>query len=205
MNTTNKRGIMKALLVLVSILLVEQTAFAKKGELPEEADYIVPTSPELVPYSRFKLKIDAPYTGDSSKSITYVFPAELTGVENYTITLSRVGDSNTWESPELTAVCVESGTLFSCNVYVKKAAPPLAQESSVIKSRAFQFAQSRNCGGSFLAMSSEFSGTFIDESAVTGFLKNKGLSEPEFQAQLGVAKAFACSEPIGGILSYEFK
>lgn len=200
---------MKALLIFVSALLLQQTAFAKKGELPDKADYIVPTTPELVPYSRFKIKIIAPYLGDVTKSIAYVFPPELTGMENYEVRLQRVGATNTWESPELTAVCTEYDKTFSCNVYVKKITPPIVEEAAVQKSAFLQLAQARGCGGSAVALnqmaSSEFTGTFIDESALTGFLKNKGLNDQEFNMQLAVAKTFACSEPIGGILSYEFK
>lgn len=200
---------MKVLLVFLSVVLLQQTALAKKGDLPEEADYMVPTSPEMVPYSRFKLKIETPYLGDATKSISYVFPAELTGVANYKITLNRVGDTNTWESPEVTAVCTESGELFSCNIYVKKAAPAVIEQQFITKFNAFQLAQARGCGAQMMALNAqpdtEFDGTFINATNVTNFLSGKGLSDQDFQLQLGVAKAFACSEPIGGVLSYEFK
>lgn len=198
---------MKTLLILLSLVLLQQPAFAEKDKLPDEADYVVPTTPELVPYSRFKIKIVAPYTGDFTNSISYIFPAELTGVENQEVRFQRVGASNTWDSPEMTAVCTEYSKTFSCNVNVKKVEEPIVTESNVQKSAFFQLAQARGCGGGVISFNarSEFTGTFIDEAMLTGFLKNKGVSDQQFDAQMSVAKAFACSEPIGGILSYEFK
>lgn len=200
---------MKVILVFLSALLLQQTAFAKKGDIPSEADYVVPTTPDLVPYSRFKVKIQQAYSGDTSDTIAYEFPADLTGIEGQIITLKRIPNTNEWEAPEMTASCTESNELFSCNIYLVKTEEPISDEASfqsvpflnntIAKSSIFAKANFSGCGGSVQTMSS-----FVKEENVSKFLTGSGFKGDVFDKKMSVAKAFACSEP-AGILSYEFK
>lgn len=197
---------MKTTLLLVSILLLQQTAFAK-GEIPDEADYVVPTTAELVAYSRFKIKIQKPYLGDVTDTIAYTFPAELTGVENQVVTLTRIGKTNNWESPEMTAACTESEDLFSCNIYLKKQIEPAAENINfpfhaplafpVVKANNMIFGKANKCGSAMVM-------SFIDPQNVEDFLIASGMTGDLLDMKLSVAKSFRCSEP-AGILSYEFK
>jgi hypothetical protein len=201
----NKRGFMKTVLLFVSVIFLQQTVFAK-GSIPDNADYVVPTPAELVEHSRFKVKIEKPYVGDASDTISYMFPAELTGVENQVITLKRIGKTNNWESPEMTAACTESDDVFSCNMYIIKQTEPIVEkinfpfasslDLSVLKSNK-TFAKAHKCGA-VMAMS------FIDPQNVQNFLNTAGFSGDILDKKLAVSNSFACSEP-AGILSYEFK
>lgn len=197
---------MKTLTLFLFTALFLQNAFAKKGEIPTEADYVVPTPKELVAHSRFKIKIQLPYEGSSTQTISYTFPPELTGIVDHVITLKRVGTSNDWESPEMTAACTESDEVFSCNIYlVKKIVEPVIEQNKVIQN-SFQLLAARGCGANSIAFNnfSPSMTSFIDQANVEAFLKGSGFTGDVLSAKMAVARSFVCSEP-AGILSYEFK
>jgi hypothetical protein len=197
------------------ILFLCSVSPAKDGKIPTEADYVVPTTADLVKFSRFKIKISVPYEGQSTSVISYVFPPELTGTPNKVVTLTRDSfDKNTWSSDEMTASCTESGELFSCNIYLKKEVAPIVVPENVIKNAFTSLTQSQfQCGGkSSLAFASAgiknvnnsfFTSAFIDSANVENFLKDSGVTGEELTQRMAVAQAFACSEP-AGFLSYEF-
>ncbi len=161
---------------IMSLLCFANSSYAK-GPV-EWAEYIVPTPPELVQYSRFLVKINAPYRGQGTQEISYTFPEELTGVADQAIVLQpSPTQPNFWESPEMTASCTILDDIFSCNMYLKKstAVSPLFATSS----------------------------TLFDKNRAREFLKNKGLSAEEFEKRSAVLDHFHGGEP-AGILTYEF-
>ncbi|MCF8060694.1 MAG: hypothetical protein K9K67_15430 [Bacteriovoracaceae bacterium] len=112
---------MKKLIKLTLLLSFTLTAFARGGAPETEADYIVPTSPEYVPFSRFKVEIVDRFEGEHTQQISYIFPEFLVGEAKRVITLKRIpGTENSWTSPELDAHCTVTGDDFSCNIYVNK-------------------------------------------------------------------------------------
>lgn len=113
---------MKKITTLV-LIFVSAISFARGGAPETEADYIVPTPPEYVPYSRFKVKIVDRFEGPQTQKISYIFPEFLIGEADRLITFTRIpGTENSWTSPELDAHCTVTDDDFSCNIYVHKSA-----------------------------------------------------------------------------------
>lgn len=122
---------MKKFIILTISLIISQTLFARGGAPETEADYIVPTSPEFVPFSRFKVKIVDRFEGPHTQKISYIFPEFLVGEADRVMTLTRIpGTENSWTGPELDAHCTVTGDDFSCNIYVHKNA--LEKEATLI-------------------------------------------------------------------------
>lgn len=194
--------------IFITLLVVHLQSSASGNTAPDTADYTVPTTAELVPYSRFKVKIVNPYSGDDSQTISYIFPADLTGIENQTITLKRIAGTNNWESPEMTASCVESGELFSCNIYLTKKQSAIKTASTKnFAAHAFASSFAKGCNNNALALSmnsTDSSRLFFNPDDVETFLKKSGFEGDVLTKKLAVARAFSCSEP-AGILSYEFQ
>lgn len=144
------------------------------------AEYIVPTPPELVPYSRFLVKIVAPYHGPNTQEISYEFPPELTGEPGKVIRLTPdVSQNLVWKSPEMIAACTTLHEIFSCNVHLEKA------NIQSLSSRA------------------PVAASGLDKQRALDFLKNQGLSTEEFNNRSAVLDHFHGGEP-AGILTYEF-
>lgn len=113
---------MKNIIFLLSIVL-SLSCFARGGGPDTEADYIVPTPPEYMPYSRFKVDIVDRFEGAHTQKISYIFPEFLVGEANRVVEFSRIpGTDNSWSSPEMEAHCFVFGDEFSCNIIVKKTA-----------------------------------------------------------------------------------
>lgn len=184
---------MLTLSLILSLCL--NVAVAKGGNhVPQFADYIVPTTPELVPHSRFKVRINAPYQGDTTQLISYTFPLELTGEPGLTVNLKKVaGTDNNWESPEMKAYCTTLEDTFSCNLHFVKTqtAKPAFFKSAALGSFTTQAA----CANSSVAL--------IDMMNVKAFLEKSGSTGVQLEQKLAVVQSFKCSEP-AGILSYEF-
>ncbi len=160
-----------------------------------EALYIVPTTPELIDHSRFKVKIIKAYSGYDSQTISYVFPEILMGEANRVMTFEKVpGTLNQWESSEAQAFCTETGDIFSCNIVLKR------KVSHLFKSIFKQvFAQNLNSPMVSADMiSSIHLGKSIDH------LKNLNLTAKDLVAFEQVVLSFFSNEP-AGILSYEFR
>jgi hypothetical protein len=112
---------MKKLIHTLILLTLSLSASARGGTPDTEADYIVPTTPEFVSFSRFKVTIVDRFEGPHTQKISYVFPEFLVGEENRVFTLNRIpGTENSWSGDELDAHCTLNGDDFSCNIYVKK-------------------------------------------------------------------------------------
>ena len=125
---------MKKLIQLTLIVIFSLSTFARSGKVDSEASYIVPTVPELVPHSRFKIKIIDGYKGPETQRISYVFPEQLIGEANKVISFTRIKNTmNSWTSPELNAHCTADEYDFSCNIYINKANElnPLTVEQSI--------------------------------------------------------------------------
>lgn len=179
--------------ILFSILnLFCLMSFAKGADTT--AEYIVPTSAELVPYSRFEVEIVKPYTGDTSNEISYIFPKELTGDPGLQVNFRRVDmDSETkvshWDAKEMTAVCTDNGEDVKCNMYLKKI-PSVVQQSRMFQFTNFNLSQFRAT-------------SVIDSTKAVDFIKKSGLSKDVMDAKLSVLDQFLSSEP-AGILSYSY-
>lgn len=112
---------MKKIILLPLLFSLSLTALSRGGSPDTEADYIVPTSPEFVAFSRFKVKIVDRFEGPQTQKISYIFPEFLIGEAQRLITLKRIpGTENSWTAPELDAHCTVTGDDFSCNIYVHK-------------------------------------------------------------------------------------
>ncbi len=181
--------------VTITALLMSLTAQASD----DMAEYTVPVPDNLVEYSRFFVKINKPYGGDNTQSISYTFPEELTGFPPLTVNLKRIPQTqNSWESPELTAHCTTLESWFSCNIHLKKQsalAQNLTQKASVL--------QGLLGGTPFLVPQTQARAIAINKDNVVEFLTSSAISPKMLQGQLDVLDIFLSSEP-AGILSYEF-
>lgn len=102
-------------------LISSLSALARGGAPDTEADYIVPTPPEFVPFSRFKVKIVDRFEGDHTQKISYIFPEFLVGEADRVISLKRIPNTkNSWEGLQAKAHCTVQGDDFSCNIILKK-------------------------------------------------------------------------------------
>lgn len=165
---------MKKTTLTILIILFNLSAFARGGGPETEADYIVPTPPEFVPYSRFKVKIVESFKGPETQRISYVFPEFLVGQADRVVSLTRIpGTENSWTSPELNAHCTVTGDEFSCNIYVNKTNQMTNKETSLLTRE--------------LALSN---------------LPRLNFSEEEMRGFEGVINAFYSHEP-AGFLSYD--
>lgn len=109
--------------ILLSVLLISFTSQARRGAPETEANYIVPTPPEFLPFSRFKVEIVDRFEGPQTQKISYVFPEFLVGEANRVITLTRIPNTeNSWTAPEMNAFCTVFDGEFSCNIVLKKTA-----------------------------------------------------------------------------------
>ncbi len=185
--------------LFLTAFLTLTSAFASEAD--QMADYVVPTGPELVEHSRFKVGIVQSYAGTSSNEISYVFPPELTGepalfVKFTLVEMDQAKRVSRWDSKEMSAVCTDDGEKVQCNIYVKK--EPMARQNT--------FAQL------FEEQITPFSGRatalkrkpLMDSTKAVDFIKNSGLPKDVINDKLQVLDKFLSSEP-GGILTYEYK
>lgn len=108
---------MKILFVALTTLILAGSALASDIE----AIYVVPVPQELAPFSRFAVKVSEPYAGDTTDTLAYTFPEELTGAPALSVVLKRTpGTPNDWESPMMKASCAEVDSVFTCNMYLTK-------------------------------------------------------------------------------------
>lgn len=178
------------------ILFISNPTLAK-GETDSDtfAEYTVPTSADLIDFSRFHVKINQPYIGDASNTLSYTFPEELTGNPPLTVNLKRIpGTKNSWESPELTAHCTTVDDWFSCNIYLNKSVPKANKSMSLVD--LFN-------GAAITKTPLASSTPFINKQKVIDFLTQNAVSAQSLQQQIDVLDQFLSSEP-AGILSYEF-
>lgn len=111
---------MKLSIILICLGL-SFSIFARRGQPETEADYIVPTSPDFVPFSRFKVQIVDRFEGPQTQKISYIFPEFLIGKKDQLISLTRIPNTeNSWTSPQVDAHCTVVNGDFSCNIIVKK-------------------------------------------------------------------------------------
>lgn len=181
---------MKVCFLILS--LFSALSFAKGADTT--AVYIVPTSPELVPYSRFEVEIVKPYTGESSSEISYIFPKELTGdpalqVNFKLVEMDAENKVSRWDAKEMTAVCTDNGEDVKCNMYLKKV-PSLVRQTNMFQFANFNLSQFRAT-------------PILDSTKAVDFIKNSGLSKDVMNAKLSVLDQFLSSEP-AGILSYSY-
>ncbi len=178
------------------ILLVAQVAWSSEGQDVNyksssfDAVYIVPTSPELVEYSRLKMKVLEAYDGDRTQVLTYIFPEILVGEKNKVIRLFRIPNTeNSWKSEELTAHCTTVARQFSCNVYLNK-----EEDDGISFSSMIDLLIPRAHGQASLG---------LDLNRSLSHLTTLGLS-PIQEAQFSrVIEDFFSGEP-AGIFSYHF-
>lgn len=184
---------MKCFMILGCLLVNFNLAVA--GGPDTVAIYIVPTPPELVPYSRFEVPIVQSYSA-TSKEISYIFPKELTGdpalqVDFQLIEMDQQTKASRWDSPWMEALCTDDGETVNCNIYVKK----------VPMKRLQTFA--RGLGLAQLGLESRAVTPLINSAKAIDFINNSGLTADVIDAKLKVLDKFLSSEP-GGILSYDY-
>lgn len=162
------------------------STLAKRGAPETEADYIVPTPPQFMAYSRFKVKIVDRFQGPETQKISYIFPEFLVGEADRVITFYRIpGTENSWTSPELDAHCAVFGDEFTCNIY----------GSSSVQS----FQKNNGCGATVLK--NVATPDFSRERSLN-HLPRLNLSQEEFDGMAGVINSFFCQEP-RGFLTYD--
>jgi hypothetical protein len=170
---------MKNLIKIFLCLAILPTTFARRGAPETEADYIVPTPPEYVAFSRFKVKIVDRFEGDHTQKISYIFPEFLVGEADRVITFKRVPNTkNSWTSPELNAECAVFGDEFSCNIYVNKMATSLEFEEKNLPT------------------------DLLNAQQALANLANLNLSEAELRGFSGVIQSFYSHEP-AGFMTYD--
>jgi|GEM_PF-6695555 len=166
---------MKKINLLVLALFISPFLFARGGGPDTEADYIVPTAPEFVPFSRFKVKIVDRFEGPQTQKISYIFPEFLVGEPDKVVSLKRIpGTENSWTGPELDAHCTLNGDDFSCNIYVHKASLNSQEKES----------------------------SLITAERAINHLPRLNLSEEQIKGYSGVIRSFYSHEP-AGFLSYD--
>ncbi len=172
----------KTIWVLILSFITSSLVHARGGGPDTEGDYIVPSPPHLVPYSRFKVQIVDRYQGPDTQKISYIFPEILTGEPARVVSLTRIPNTvNSWTSPELDAHCVVVDNDFSCNIYV---------HTSTTSSKS-----NAPCGGTL-------SQKALSMNDAIANLPRLGLSDVEVTAYSEVVQSFFCGEP-GGILFYD--
>ncbi len=177
---------MKTSLTLFTLLVFCSFVHARRGEPETEADYIVPTAPQYVAYSRFKVKIVDRFEGPETQKISYIFPEFLVGEAYRVITFKRIkGTENSWTSPELDAQCAVVGDEFTCNIYGSN----------------FLQGNQKNSGCIISAKELGTESSFSRERALN-HLPNLNLSAAEFKGLSGVINSFFCQEP-RGFLTYD--
>lgn len=186
-----------------SLIIFTMLAFTSSVAIGSDAtaDYVVPTGPELVAYSRFKVGIVQSYTGAGSKEISYLFPAELTGEPGLLVKFNLIEEDESrglsrWDSPTMNAICTDDGKKVQCNIYVKK--EPMSRKvnfSQVLRQQMATFSGQR------LSLKGK---PLLDSTKAIDFLNNSGLPKDVIADKLKVLDQFLNSEP-GGILSYEYK
>lgn len=127
---------MKKLTLILLSLFIPLTSFARGGGPDTHAEYIVPTEPQFVKYSRFQVEIVDRFEGPHTTKISYIFPEFLIGEANRVISFERIPNTeNSWTSPELNAHCAHLGEEFTCNIYVNKLreSNPLLSAQKAIK------------------------------------------------------------------------
>ncbi len=165
---------------------------SRGGGADVEGEYIVPTKPEFVAYSRFKVQIVEGYKGPDTQRISYIFPEFLVGSANKVISFEKVqGSENSWISPELTAHCATLGEEFTCNIYVNKSQTSILNKNS--------------CSGTSLAKNNTINPRIEFGADVSiRHLDSMNLGQDELIGYTGVIQSFFCNEP-AGFLTYDFE
>ena len=171
---------MKNLMILILSLITITSVFARRGQPETEADYIVPTPPQFVEFSRFKVKIVDRFEGPQTQKISYIFPEFLVGQADRLIAFTRVPNTkNSWTSPELNAHCAVVGDEFTCNIYVNKKQPTLND----------------------LEDKNQMSELLTAQQALAN-LSRLNLSEEKLKGLSGVIQSFYSHEP-AGFMTYD--
>ncbi len=170
----NRLGIF---LFFVGFILNLNAVYAK------DALYIVPTDPDLVAFSRFKMKIVTPYESPQTQKIAYEFPEILAGQKNKVIEFTKVpGTENNWQANEAQALCSTEAQIFYCNIHLNKTlTAPIDPNSNL----------------SAVTIPNRLSKDLALEN-----LQNMLMPNIEKQAFLQVIEGFFSNEP-AGILMYE--
>lgn len=176
-----------------------QSAFAKNNAPETEALYIVPTAPEFIEYSRFKIKIVKPYIDEQTQVIAYVFPEVLVGEADRIIEFQKVsGTLNQWDSPDAQAFCTITDDIFSCNIVLKK---KISRLLNYVFRQAFAQNNSLDIKDSSI-VSGIVNSIHRDKSL--DHLEKMNLTAQDLQAFEHVVHSFFSNEP-AGILSYEIR
>lgn len=171
---------MKKIIISTLCFLTVTSTLAKRGQPETEADYIVPTPPQYVEFSRFKVKIIDRFEGPQTQKISYIFPEFLVGQADRLITFTRIPNTkNSWTSPELNAHCAVVGDDFTCNIYVNKNQPTLPE----------------------LENKNQIPELLTAEQALTN-LTRLNLSQEQLQGFTGVIQFFYSHEP-AGFMTYD--
>lgn len=178
---------MKKITMITLMTLLSPLAFSRGGGLDTEAEYIVPTAPEFIAYSRFNVKIVDRFTGPETTKISYIFPEFLVGEADKVISFTRIPDTeNSWTSPELDAHCAVVGDEFTCNIYGHGATPNQKMASS--------------CGAASFLKNVTSQG--ISRERSLNHLANMNLTQEQVHGFSGVINSFYCQEP-RGFLTYD--
>ncbi len=179
---------MTKIIIISMTIIFSNLAQARRGQPETQADYIVPTPPQYVAFSRFKVEIVDRFSGPETQKISYIFPEFLVGEANLVISFSRIpGTENSWTSPELDAQCAVVDDEFTCNIY---------------GSNTLQGNKNANgCNTSLLknANPDEFS-----RERSLNHLPDMNLTNEQRAGFAGVINSFFCQEP-RGFLTYDIE
>ena len=178
---------MKKKAIIILLTLVSPFTYPRGGGLDTEAEYIVPTAPEFIAFSRFKVGIVDRFRGPETTKISYIFPEFLVGEVDRVISFTRIPNTeNSWTSPDLDAHCAVIGDEFTCNIYGRGA----TQSTKVLTT----------CGPTVALKAINTEGISRTKSLM--HLNEMNLSEQQFNGFSGVINSFFCQEP-RGFLSYD--
>ncbi len=173
-------------------------AQAKGPKTVDKGFYIVPTSPELVSYSRFDIKIVNAFKGPSTQKISYVFPEILVGANDQLVEFTRIPQTeNSWISDSMRAECTVNDDMFSCNIYLIEPGEPKQQASTQDQSIDWIIPKA-------FANLNPQTHTPLDLNRSLAHLQSLNLTPEQLLSYQIIVNDFFSGEP-AGILFYEFQ
>ncbi len=177
-------------------------AQAKGPKTVDKGFYIVPTSPELVSYSRFDIKIVEAFKGPSTQKISYVFPEILVGAKDQLVEFTRIPQTeNSWISDSMRAECTVNDDMFSCNIYLIEPDEPSPQARPNASPKALWI--DWIIPKAFANLNSQ-THTPLDLNRSLAHLQSLNLTPEELLSYQVIVNDFFSGEP-AGILFYEFQ